>query len=153
MHHPRSTPYPPPTLFPCSPPHRLPKINEPFNTVSFAAALPSDATGLGAPLAPLEGQMGPLYVFDDVLSQQQVAACAELGSGLHAAFRCVLWGVGGVLCEGGVCASIHLVHHPHYTSHDIPMTHYPHPHTICLFNGHPYPKPISMKPCQKIMYQ
>lgn len=57
----------------------LPRITEPLNTVAIGAPLPQDATGLLTPLASLAAQIGPVSLFDDVLSDQQVRACMDLG--------------------------------------------------------------------------
>lgn len=64
-------------------------MTEPLNTVSIAAPLPMDATGLPTPLAALAAQLGPVSLFDDVLTDRQVRACMDLGGQLTSTSRCV----------------------------------------------------------------
>lgn len=83
---------------------RLPKVTEPLNTVTVAGPLPMDATGLTSPLASLTAQLGPVSLFDDVLTQQQVRACMELGGHVATSSRCVL-----IVCEVFFCGEVFLV--------------------------------------------
>ena len=44
------------------------QIAEPINACSFAAGLASRESGVGSAFAAFRGQMGCLYLFDDVLN-------------------------------------------------------------------------------------
>ena len=43
-------------------------MNEPLNSCTFAARLPANEVGLPLPLSAFKGQMGCIYLFEDVLS-------------------------------------------------------------------------------------
>lgn len=47
---------------------RYPKLAEPINACSFAARLGAEESGLGTPVGAFLGQMGCVYLFEDVLS-------------------------------------------------------------------------------------
>lgn len=44
------------------------QIAEPMNACSFAAGLSSQETGIGAGFGAFHGQMGCIYLFEDVLN-------------------------------------------------------------------------------------
>ena len=44
------------------------QVTELLNSCTFAARMPADEIGLYQPLSAFRGQMGAVYVFDDVLS-------------------------------------------------------------------------------------
>ena len=44
------------------------QVTELLNSCTFAARMPADEIGLHHPLSAFRGQMGAVYVFDDVLS-------------------------------------------------------------------------------------
>ena len=44
------------------------QIAEPMNACSFAAGLSSQETGIGACFGAFHGQMGCIYLFEDVLN-------------------------------------------------------------------------------------
>ncbi|KAL0021859.1 hypothetical protein WJX77_009077 [Trebouxia sp. C0004] len=62
------------------------KIAEPINACSFAAGLSSRESGVGSAFGAFRGQMGCLYLFDDVLNPGQVAALHALGPNYQSIF-------------------------------------------------------------------
>lgn len=57
------------------------QIAEPVNACSFAAGLSSQETGIGAGFGAFHGQMGCIYLFEDVLNPGKInlysVACCE----------------------------------------------------------------------------
>ncbi len=47
---------------------RYPKLAEPINACSFAARLGAEESGLATPVGAFLGQMGCVYLFEDVLT-------------------------------------------------------------------------------------
>ncbi|DBA78126.1 TPA: hypothetical protein ACH3X2_008097 [Trebouxia sp. C0005] len=62
------------------------KIADPINACSFAAGLSSRESGVGSAFGAFRGQMGCLYLFDDVLNPGQVAALHALGPNYQSIF-------------------------------------------------------------------
>lgn len=50
------------------------QIPEPLNSCTFAARLPASEVGLPLPLSAFKGQMGCIYLFEDILSPGNAAA-------------------------------------------------------------------------------
>ncbi len=44
------------------------QVPEPLNSCTFAARLPASEVGLPLPLSAFKGQMGCIYLFEDLLS-------------------------------------------------------------------------------------
>ncbi|KAK9824084.1 hypothetical protein WJX72_007613 [[Myrmecia] bisecta] len=65
---------------------RYPKVPEALNWCSFGARLSARETGLDAPVGAFLGQMGCLYLFEDVLTPGHVAALHALGPHYQATF-------------------------------------------------------------------
>ena len=49
------------------------QVPEPLNSCTFAARLPASEVGLPLPLSAFKGQMGCIYLFEDLLSSGVLA--------------------------------------------------------------------------------
>ncbi|KAK9905588.1 hypothetical protein WJX75_002584 [Coccomyxa subellipsoidea] len=65
---------------------KYPKVQEPLNSCSIAARLSGSENGLGVPINAFHGQMGCIYLFEDILSPAQVGALHALGPDYQSTF-------------------------------------------------------------------
>jgi hypothetical protein len=67
----------------CDPRLCIVQVPDALNAVSFGAAVSAGDNGLGSALASFHGQMGAIYLFDDLLAPGGGATSAHLKRALH----------------------------------------------------------------------
>ena len=80
------------------------QVTELLNSCTFAARMPADEIGLHHPLSAFRGQMGAVYVFDDVLSAGNTP--------LSLSASALLMQEHGAMPAGAAPASIHTLPQP-----------------------------------------